>query len=133
MFRRRSGILGMGGNSHALQPILVIWFSFAVTAGKRLLDKVETLIEAIAADHSVVWCGPDAVYRIVSSNHVSSPHCKRIDAQKPTQFINGAFNGKRGLRCAVPAKRAGRDSISVDRVTNTFFVFAPISSHRGTK
>src|SRR5689334_9191283 len=98
----------MSGDSRAFQPILIVWFFFASAAGKCLFDKLETLIEAIAADHGVVRCGPDTVYRIVPLKHVSSPHCERIDAQKPTQFIDGAFNGKRGLRCAVATKRAGR-------------------------
>jgi hypothetical protein len=55
VFGGRSGILGMSGDSLALQPIFAVGFFIAPSAGKSVLDMIETLIEAIASYHVIVW------------------------------------------------------------------------------
>ena len=82
MFGGRSGILGMSGDSLALQPIFAVGFFIASSAGKAsLLDIIETLIEAIAclSRHRVV-SRPDTVHGVVQLKHVPPPYGKRIDA-----------------------------------------------------
>src|SRR6266403_1850568 len=133
MLRRGRAVLSVGCDARAFQPSFALWLLLATPAGERFFDQIETLVEAIATHRRIMWCRPDAVYGIVILQHILPAHGERIDAEFATQFVHGAFNGKRGLRGAISPECSRRNRIRIDCIPNALLVRAPIGGHSGTK
>src|SRR5882757_388536 len=133
MLRRGSAVLSVGCDSRAFQPILALWLFLAASTSERFFDQIETLVEAIATDHRIMRCRPDAMHGFVIPQHVLPAYGERIDAELAAQFVHRAFNGKRGLRGAISPECSRRNRIRIYCIPNAFFARAPIGGHSGTK
>ena len=87
----------MDGDTAAFQPFVAVGFGLAPAAREGVFDEIEALIQPVAADHSVVREGPDAVNGIARPDHVRAPDCEWVDTQLAAQFVDCGLNGERRL------------------------------------
>ena len=133
MLGGRGAVLRMDGDAAAFQPFVAVGFRLAPAAGEGLLDKIEALIQPVAADHAVVRERPDAVHGIVRLDHVLATDREWVDAQLAAQLVDGGLDRERGLRRAISPEGARGHRIRVDRVAGPLLVGAAIGGHRGAE
>src|SRR3954470_13279694 len=91
------------------QPVIVFGLAQPPAALERLLDEIETLIDAVAAELDVGWVLPDRLDSVGLPYLVDAPDLERVHRQQLGEIVDGAFDGEGGLRGAVAAEAAGRN------------------------
>src|ERR1700682_6048708 len=132
MLRRRHGAMHRNRHTLAFEPVDTFRTLDPVASWPRVLDQVEALVKAVAAEFRI--CGGSAFgNHLISRLHDIEPaKFERIDLQIASEFVHETLDEEIGLPHSVAPDRARRHHVGVNGIAINFLVWAAIYRDRLT-